>query len=142
MLQRAALGSRENGLVEIKFLSRLLICQNHTAPWASQCLVGGGSHHICIRNGTGVFARCHQAGDMGHINHEISANFVSDFTKPLEINCPGIGAGACYDKLWPGFLCNPLQLIVVDEPLVVDSVRKNSQGFRGSDGRHGPGSCP
>src|ERR1700736_2653420 len=41
-----------------------------------------------------------EAGEVGHIDHEISANFVGDHAHAGEVEQAWIGAAAGYDDLW------------------------------------------
>ncbi len=55
-----------------------------------QCLVGGGGHHIRIRDGGRMLSCGNKACNMRHIHKEIRADFFSQCGNPLEINHPRI----------------------------------------------------
>ena len=65
----------------------------------------------------------HQAGDMGHIHHQIGTHGVGHFPELGEVNDAGIGAGTGNDELGLAFLCHGEKLIIVDAlRLVVETV--------------------
>ena len=69
--QRAALGAGENGLVD--GLGVLLLAEDQAAPGAAEGLVGSGGDHVGVGHGVLVEPGSHQAGDVGHIHHELGA---------------------------------------------------------------------
>ncbi len=87
--QGAALRAREDGFVNRPGI--LLFAQDEAAAGATQGFVGGGSHHIRIRNGGFMQAGSNQAGNVGHVCHEHGAHHVRDFAEALEVNAAGIG---------------------------------------------------
>ena len=95
--QRAALGTGENGLVDL--LGKFFPAENHAAPGTAQRLVGGGGDHFRIGHRILVAAGGHQTGNVGHIHHEIGAAGIANLPEFLEINGSGVGAGACHDHL-------------------------------------------
>ena len=121
VLQRAALGAREDGLVDL--LGNLLaVGEDQTAPGAAQGLMGGGSHHIGIGHRALMIACCHQTGDVGHIHHQQRAVVMGNLSDPLEVNGTGIGRSTGHHqlRLYLGHLLG--HLVIVDEALVVDAV--------------------
>ena len=63
-------------------------------------LVGGiGIMNIMLANVTGMNPARHQAGEMGHVHHQIRAHFICDFTEPLEVPDAAIGGAAGDDQL-------------------------------------------
>ena len=112
MLQRAALGSGEDSLVD--GLGILFTAQDHTAAGTAQGLVGGGSHKISKGDGAGMLTGGHQAGDVRHIHHQQGADFVRDFPQFLEINHAGISGSACDDHLRLAFQGNTADVFVID----------------------------
>ena len=69
MHQRATLNTRENGFIKVIFLGSLFVCQNQSASWSSQGLVGRCCNHIRIRNRTFMKSCRNQTCNMCHINH-------------------------------------------------------------------------
>ena len=125
MLQRSALGSRENSLVKIKFICCSLICQNHAASGAPQSLVCRGRHYICVRNGTGMLSCCHKPCNMSHIYHQIGANLICNLTKTFKINRPGISAGSCQNHLRLMLYSKTFYLIIINKSLIIHAVGNN-----------------
>ena len=56
----------------------------------------------------------HQAGNMGHVDHEIGIHRPGNMGQPLKIDDPGIGAGSGHNHLWPLGPGQFIQRIVVD----------------------------
>lgn len=52
---------------------------------------------------------------MGHINHEIAANFVSNFSESRVIEVTAVGACSCNYDLWSVQCGVLLELIVVNQ---------------------------
>ena len=77
-----------------------LLAKDHAAARTAQGLVGGGGHHISVRNRARMTSRRHQAGDVRHIHHE-------DMRRPhrqsranlLKIDDARISAGTRHDQL-------------------------------------------
>ena len=76
MLQRAALNAGEDGLVDL-LGDLLVVAEDQTAAGAAEGLVGGGGHHVGVGYGAHVQTRRHQAGDVGHIHHQIGTHLVA-----------------------------------------------------------------
>ena len=72
-----------------------------------------------------MLSRCHQPGNMGHIHHQIGSHLVCHFTEPLKVNFSGVSAGPCHDQLGSAFHGNPLQLIIINIPLIIHPIRHN-----------------
>ena len=68
---------------------------------------------------------------MSHIYHQVSTNFISDLAETLEINLSGICAGTGNDQLWLAFLCDSLYLIVINEAVIIDTIRNTVEIFAG-----------
>ena len=67
-----------------------IVAQDQAAPRTAQGLMGSGGHHIGARHRALVQARCHQAGNVGHIHHEHSAVGMGNIRHSLEVNLPRI----------------------------------------------------
>ncbi|MPM58964.1 hypothetical protein SDC9_105799 [bioreactor metagenome] len=83
MHQRATLYSRENCLVNL--LGKFALAQNHTASWASQCLVSSCSYKICIFNWIWMKFCSNKSCNVSHVNHEVSSHFICNFSESLEV---------------------------------------------------------
>src|SRR5260370_34856219 len=55
-----------------------------------------------------------EAGEVGHIDHEIGADFVSDGAHAREVELAWIGAAATYDHLWLLALRGGFELVAVN----------------------------
>ena len=108
MLQRAALGTRENSLVD--GLGVLLLAQDQAAAGAAQRFVGGGCHHVGIGHGVRVQASGHKPRDVRHIHHKQRAVFPGDLRDAFKINGAGVGRSARDDHLGLVLLCFFLQI--------------------------------
>ena len=64
----------------------------------------------------------HQAGDVGHIHHEIGSRLVGDLPEPLKVNGSAVGAGSGDDQLRPALHGQLFHLIVINEALAVYAV--------------------
>ena len=112
--ERAALGTREHGAVDLLGNS-LVVGEDEAAARAAKGLVAGGGYHVRIRHRAGMQARCDQARDMGHVDHQVCAHLVGDLAHALEIDDAGIGGSAAHDELRLHLEGNTLHLVVVDE---------------------------
>ena len=84
MLQRAALQAGEDGGVEL--LAEVVIAaEDHAAARAAQRLVGGGGDHIGVFERIRMHAAGHEAGEMGHVHHQVGAHRVGDLAEALEV---------------------------------------------------------
>ncbi|MNZ69786.1 hypothetical protein D3C78_880990 [compost metagenome] len=123
MHQRAALAAREHGGVEFLFQLFVGAGQDQAATWTAQGLVGGSGDHVGERNRVRVQAGSHQTGNVGHIDKEISADFVSDLTEAREIQGLGVSGEAGDDHFRLVFDRQALDFVVVDQAGVgVDAV--------------------
>ena len=93
--------------------------QHQAAARAAQRLVGGGSHHLGERHRILVAREhlaCHQAGEVGHVDHQYSANGIGDLPHLREIDATRVGgvAGDDHQRFELGGLCS--ERIVVQQP--------------------------
>ena len=87
--------------------------------------MSGCRNNICIRNRALVKTGCYQTSDMSHIDHQVCAYFVCNFTETFEINLSCIGTCTCNDQLRFCFQCNALYLFVINHAIVIDTIRHN-----------------
>ena len=125
MFQRTSLYSRKYGLIKIKFLGRLLICQDHAASRPPKCLMGRCGHHIRIGDRAWVKPCRHQTGNVSHIHHQIGSHLICDLPELFKINDPRIRTGSCYDQLWLFSFCNLTDHVIIDHALIVHSVKRS-----------------
>ena len=76
--------------------------------------MGGGGHEIGERDRIRMKTRTHQAGNVGHVHHQVGADTFCNLTKTLKIDDPGICARPGYYELRPFLAGHPLDLVVVD----------------------------
>ena len=136
VLERAALGAGEHGGVDLLgqvdglhlagldvLLGDLVLAQDHAAAGTAQGLVGGGGDNVGIGHGALVNASGDETGDVGHIDHEESADGISDLTELGEVDLAGIGGSAGKDHLGLALLRDAVDLVVVDHfGLIVEGV--------------------
>ncbi len=90
MHQRTSLQAREYGRID--FLgNRLVIGEDHAAAGPAQSLVGGGGDDMRMGERARMHAGSDKAGEMRHINHQISPNFIGNGTEGREIQMPRVG---------------------------------------------------
>ncbi len=127
VLERAALGAGEHGGVDFLgevdglhlagldvFLGDLVLAEDQAAAGTAQGLMGGGGDNIGIGHRAHVNASGDKAGNVRHIDHEVSADGVSDLTELGEVDLAGIGGSAGKDHLGLALLSDAVELIVVD----------------------------
>ena len=103
MQQRAALHTGEHGAVNS--LGPLRFGQDHTAPGATESLVGGCGHHVGIGHRALMLSAGHQPGNVGHIHHQQCPVAVGNVRKCLKHQHPG-----------PRRPHNVLHPVIVDAP--------------------------
>ena len=107
-----SLESREVGRVQLR--RQLASREDEPAARAAQRLVRGGRDDVGMREGTGVEARRHESGDVGHVHEQDRADAVGDVGHPLEIESPRIGARSADDQLRPDLPGLCAHRVVVD----------------------------
>ena len=121
--QRAALGAREHGAVDL-LRDLLVVGEDDAAAGSAHGLVGGHGDHVRVGQRVRMQSAGHQARDVRHIHHQIRAHTVGDLGKPRKIDDPGIRGCAGDDHLRLVLLRLLLHVIVVDESgLRVNSVK-------------------
>ncbi|CAH0308625.1 hypothetical protein SRABI106_03975 [Rahnella aquatilis] len=134
--QRAALTTREDSRVQ--FFVELFVAafrQNQTAAWASQRFVRGGGHDVCVWNRVRVNARSNQTGNVCHVNEEVSANAVGDFTHFCPVNDTGECREAADDHFWFVQFGLTFHVFVIDVAAFVDTIRHHVIQFTGKVNR-------
>ena len=126
----ATLECGENGLVdgslEVKGLTAIGLgapVEDHARAGATERLVGGGGDNVGVLEGAGGLLGGDEAGDVGHVDHEVGANLVGDLPEALVLPLAGVGRATGDDE--PGLEKEGLLLegIVVDVPgLLVQAV--------------------
>ena len=58
----------------VQKLGVLLLAEDHAAAGAAEGFGGGGGDEIRVGDGAGDYADGHQAGNMGHVHHEVGAH--------------------------------------------------------------------
>jgi hypothetical protein len=98
MHQRSALQAREDGRIEL--LGQILVIgQDHAAARAAQRLVRRGGGDMAMRERRRMLAAGNEAGDVGHVDHEIGADRIGDLAETLPVPDAGIGGAAGDDQL-------------------------------------------
>ena len=120
VLQRAALGAGEDGLVDL-FGERLL-AQDQAASWAAQRLVGGGGDHVRVRNRVLVQSCGDQARNVRHVDKQVSADLVGDLGEFIKADLARVSGSARNDHLRFMLKGQFTNLVVVDALAVVQAV--------------------
>ena len=111
MHERTALSTRENTLVDS--LGIFFLAEDEAAAGAAKGLMSGAGYNICVFYGVHMKTGCNKAGDMSHIYHEDSADFMCDISDDIEANSSGICACTGNDELRLAFICNAAELIII-----------------------------
>ncbi|QTK78950.1 hypothetical protein AT6N2_C1164 [Agrobacterium tumefaciens] len=112
--QRAALEAREDGGVEL-LRQILVVGEDHAAARAAQRLVRGGGRNMAMRERRGMLATGDETGDVRHIDHQVSANFISNFAEALPVPDTGIGGAASKNELRLMFLGLAFHFVHVEQ---------------------------
>ena len=124
VLERTALGAREDRLVEL--LGKLLVVgEDNAAARTAQGLVGGGGHDVRIRNRALMQTGGDQTCDMRHIDEQVCADLVCDLSELFKINGTRISGGAGDDHLRLLLLRQVADCVIVDVAVVVYAVGNN-----------------
>ncbi|MOA04655.1 hypothetical protein D3C78_1242220 [compost metagenome] len=112
--QGAALIAGEDGRVQL--LRQIgVIGKDHAAAGAAQGLVGGGGDDMGVRHRVRIFAAGDQTGIMGHVDHQISADFVGYSAEAGKIDLARIGRCARHDQLRLGLQRPRPHLLHIDQ---------------------------
>ncbi len=132
--QRPALDAREH--LGIDAFGKFLLAEDDSGTGAAQGLMGGGSHHIGIRNGAHVQSRCHQSGNMRHIHQQFGAHGVCNLAETGEIHLARISRSPHQDELGLVLFCHLGNLGIVKlfcipiDIIVDDMVKLPTEGKR------------
>ena len=98
--QRAALGAWEHGGVQL-FVQLFITAfrQDQATAWTRQGFVGGGGHNVRMWNRVRVNASGNQTGNVRHVDEQVRADAVSDFTHFCPVNDAGVSREATDDHL-------------------------------------------
>src|SRR5690606_15915531 len=140
VLQRAALGAREDGGVELLLDGFVGLGQDQATARAAQGFVGGGGDHVGERYRVRVHAGGNQAGDVGHVDEQVGTDLVGDGAEAREVENLRIGAETGNDHFRLVLDGQALDFVVVDQALVVDAVLHGvvelaGRGHRGTVGQ-------
>ena len=73
---------RPGKTAELIFLPRCFVVgQDHAAARAAQGLVGGRRDDVGVGDRVRVDAAGYQAGEVGHVDHQVGADFVGDLAE-------------------------------------------------------------
>ncbi|MNO97992.1 hypothetical protein D3C76_897220 [compost metagenome] len=122
VLQRATLGAREDGGVQLLLDLFVLASEDQAAARAAQGLVGGGGDHVGERNRVRVHASGNQAGNVGHVDEQVGTDLVGDFAEAWEVQHLRVGREAGNDHLRLVLDSQALDFVVVDQAVAVDAV--------------------
>ena len=78
----------------------------------------GGGDHVAVGHRAGVLARRDEAGEVGHVGHEVGPHRIGDLAEAGEVELTGIGRPAGDDQLGLGLLGDARELVHV-EPRVL-----------------------
>ena len=95
MHERTALNAGEN--LAVQGFAHVFGRKNHAATGAAQGFVRGCGGDVGVRKRALVQAGGHKTGDMGHVHHQLGANFVGDFAEAGKVDGAGVGAGTGND---------------------------------------------
>ncbi|MNM14001.1 hypothetical protein D3C81_242030 [compost metagenome] len=122
MHQRPALPAWEHRRIEFLLQRRVGLGQDQATAWPTQGLVGGGGHHIGVRQRIGVQARRYQARDVGHVDEQVSADLVGDLAETGEVEGFRVGGEAGHDHFRLMLDGQALDFVVVDQAVGIDAV--------------------
>ncbi len=134
--QRAALRAWEH--CRVQFFVQLFATafrQNQAAARTRQGFVGGGGHNVSMRNRVRVHASGNQACHVRHIDEQVSADAVSDFTHFRPVNDTGVSGETTDDHLRFVFLSLLRHVVVVNFTGLINTVRDDVVQFAGEVNR-------
>ncbi|CCK08080.1 FIG00053978: hypothetical protein [Cronobacter sakazakii 696] len=124
--QRAALRAREHGRVQ--FFVQLFAAafgEDQTAARASQRFMSGRGDDVRVRNRVRVDACGNQARHVRHIDEQVCADAVSDFTHFCPVNDAGVRGETTDDHFRFVFFRLLRHVLVIDFAGLVDTVRND-----------------
>ena len=120
MHEGTALRAGEDGRID--FLLQFGAHEDESAPGTAKGFVGRRGDDVGVSEGRRIDARRHEPGVVGHVDHEESARFVGDAGHALEVDGERIGRGPRDEELRTVFEREPLERVVVDRFVFVESV--------------------
>ena len=121
MLERAALCAGEDGLVKL-LCQFLIVRQNDAAARTAQRLVRGGGDDIRVGNRTLVQTGSHQTGNVRHVNEQVCADLVCDFSEFFKVDGARVRGRTGDDHLRLFLFRKGTERIVVDEAVLIHAV--------------------
>mmetsp|Transcript_96733 Transcript_96733/g.269173 ORF Transcript_96733/g.269173 Transcript_96733/m.269173 type:complete len:376 (-) Transcript_96733:96-1223(-) len=141
MHQRAALDAGEDRGVDL-LGDVFLVRQDDAAARATQALVRGGRDDVGVGQGIRVDARGDQAGIVGHVHHEVGADFLGDLAKALEVDAQRVGRGAGDDQLGLLLAGQGFHRVVVDGLIGVQAIADHVEPLAAHVQRHAVSQVP
>ena len=118
--QRAALLAGEDRLVDR--LRVLGAAEDHAAARAAERLVDRRGDDVGVLDRVGVLPGGDQAGEVGHVDHQLGADRVGDLPEGGEVELARVGRPAGDDQLRPVLVGEPLDLLHVDPQVLAADV--------------------
>ncbi len=127
MFKRAALSAGKH--LGVDAFRVFFLAEDEAAARASEAFVGGGRYEVGERHGGWMYARSDEAGDVRHIDEEVSADGVRDCAHAFEIDDTGVSACPSGDHAGFGFESEFREVVVIDalvirRDAVVDDVEE------------------
>src|SRR5690606_4858489 len=122
VLQRATLGAREHGGVQLLLDFLVGAGQDQAAARTTQGLVGGGGDHVGERHRVRVHAGGNQTGHVSHVDEQVGTDLVGDGAEAREVEDLRVGAETGDDHFWLVLDSQALDFVVVDQAGVGDAV--------------------
>src|SRR5699024_9858774 len=82
--------------------------------WTAKCFVSSGSHNVCILNWVLMQPYCHQSSNMRHINHKVTASFISDRFEFFKVDGSRISTCTSNDQLGLVYECQLPNLFIIN----------------------------
>ncbi len=83
------------------FGQSVVVPKHEPASSAAQGFIGRRGHDIGVRQRIGIEPRCDKAGEVSHVHHEKSIDFIGDGAQAGEVDGAGIGRSSGDDQSWP-----------------------------------------
>ncbi|MCY1461708.1 hypothetical protein D9M71_793910 [compost metagenome] len=94
--------------------------------------MGGGGDEVSDSDRRRVYARSDQSGVVRHVHHQVSADFIADVAKALEVDGPGIRRGPGDDHLRPVLPGQGFHFFVIERlGFLLQSIGKRPVEFAG-----------
>ena len=106
-------------MLRSKFFRR----KNHTATRSTQCFVCCRCCYMSIWNRAFMITGSNQSCDMSHIYHQISTNFICNFTKSFEINLTAVSTCTGNNHFRFALFGNALYFVIINKSCVIHTVR-------------------